>query len=120
MCRSFRELERFGFEFGDFGFAGCHVHFPVNIPKKYSVEEAEIMLKSWSSKWMFEKHLGFCKRYPNGSFWSGYEHHESTGRKNLEESSAYLRDQQQHHRATVVDDAQQKLDMFLPPSEDAA
>jgi len=119
-AESFRELERFGFEFGDFGFAGNHVHFQTNVPKKYSLEDAEIMLKSRSAKRIFEKHPGFRKRYPKGSFWSGYEHPESTGRKNLEESSAYLCDQQQHHRVNVVDDAQQKLDVFLPPSGDAA
>jgi len=75
----FYELERFGFEFRDFGFAGNHVHFQVNIPKKYSLEDAEIMLKSWSAKRIFEKHPGFHKRYSRGSFWSGYEHHVSTG-----------------------------------------
>ena len=41
---AFRELETFGFEFGEFGFGGTHVHFLVNIPKKYSVGTAEIML----------------------------------------------------------------------------
>jgi REP element-mobilizing transposase RayT len=116
----FYELECFGFEFKDFGFAGNHVHFQVNIPKKYSVEDAEIMLKSWSAKRMFEIHPGFRKRYSRGSFWSGYEHHESTGRKNLDESSIYIRDQQHHHGVVVVDDAQQKLDLFFPPSGDAA
>ena len=105
----FYELERFGFEFRDFGFAGNHVHFQVNVPKKYSVEDAEIMLKSWSAKRMFEKHPGFRKRYSCGSFWRGYEHRESTGRKNLGESSMYICDHQQ------------KLDMlFLPSSGDAA
>jgi hypothetical protein len=44
----FYELEQFGFEFRDFGFAGNHVHFQVNVLKNYSVEVAEIMLKSWS------------------------------------------------------------------------
>jgi len=101
----FYELERFGFEFRDFSFAGNHVHFQVNIPKKYSVEVAEIMLKSWSSKWMFEKHPGFRKRYSYGSFWSGYKHHISTELVNLEESSRHLRDPQQHHKVIVVDDA---------------
>ena len=66
---------------------------------------------------MFEKHPGFRKRYSRGGFWSGYEHHESTGRKNLDESSAYIRDQQQHHKVAVVDDAQQKLDLFFPAAE---
>ena len=113
-------MGRFGFEFKDFGFAGNHVHFQVNLPKKYSIQDAQVMLKSWSAKHMFESHPGFRKRYPRGSFWSGYEHHESTGRKNLEESSQYIRDQQRHHIVDVVNEAQQKLDLFFPPSGDAA
>jgi len=69
---------------------------------------------------MFENHTGFRKRYPRGSFWSGYEHHESTGRKNLEESSQYIQDQQRHHNVTVINDAQKRLDQFYPSSGDAA
>ena len=105
----FCELERFGFEFGYFGFAGNHVHFPVNVPKRYSIQGAEIMLKSRSAKKMFERHPGFRKRYPRGGFWSGYEHHESTGLIDLEKSTAYCRSQLQHHGVTVVDDRQQRL-----------
>ncbi len=105
----FRELERFGFEFGEFGFSLDHVHFQVNIPKRYSVETAEIMLKSWSAKRMFENHPGFKKRYPRGGFWSGYEHHASTGLMNLEESTHYLQDQQRHHDVTVIPVGQQQL-----------
>ena len=105
----FRELERFGFEFGEFGFAGVHVHFQVNIPKKYSVQTAEIMLKSHSAKKMFAKHPGFRKRYPKGSFWSGYEHHESTGLIDLQKSTNYCRSQQTRHGVTVIDDRQQRL-----------
>ena len=66
----FHELERFGFEFGDFGFALNHVHFLVNIPKRYSIQIAEIMLKSHSAKKIFETFPGFRKRYPRGGFWS--------------------------------------------------
>jgi len=109
---AFRELERFGFEFGEFGFAGNHIHFQVNIPKRYSVQDAEIMLKSRSAKRMFEHHPGFRKRYPRGSFWSGYEHHESTGKINLKESSTYLRGQQHHYGVTVTDDTQRLLPGF--------
>ena len=76
--KGFRELERFGFGFGEFGFAGVHAHVQVNVLKRYSIEVAEIMLKSHSAKKMFEKRPGFLKLYPRGSFWSGYEHHEST------------------------------------------
>ena len=105
----FRELERFGFEFGEFGFAMNHVHLQVNIPKRYSVQTAEIMLKSRSAKKMFEKHPGFRKRYPRGSFWSGYEHHESTGMIDFEKSADYCRNQQKHHGVTVINDRQQTL-----------
>ena len=104
---AFKECETFGFKFGEFGFAGNHVHFQVNIPKRYSVRDAEIILKSRSAKHIFHKHPGFRKRYPRGGFWSGYEHHQSTGHTNLEESSQYLRDQQKHHNITVI--GQQKL-----------
>ena len=118
--KGFYKLQQLGFEFGDFGFAGNHVHFQVNIPKRYSMKDAETMLKSWSSKKIFERHPGFRKRYPRGGFWSGYEHHESTGRKDLDESSEYIRSQKQHHQVDVIDDAQQKLDIFFPSSGDAA
>jgi len=50
------------------GFAGHHVQFPVNTPKQYSTEDAEIMLKSHSAKRMFEQHPEFRKRYPQGGF----------------------------------------------------
>ena len=106
---AFHELETYGFEFREIGFGGNHTHFLVNVPKKYSIQTAEIMLKSRSSKKMFEKHPGFRKRYPRGSFWSGYEHHESTGMKNIEESAAYIRDQEKHHEIKIIDDRQQKL-----------
>ncbi len=101
---AFREFEPFGFEFDEIGFAGTHVHFLVNVPKKYSVLDAETMLKSRSSLRMFENHLGFLKRYPRRSFWSGYEHHQSFG---VDEAKAlqYIRDQQQHHGVEVVPDA---------------
>jgi REP element-mobilizing transposase RayT len=117
--QAFYEMKHFGFEFGDFGFAWNHVHFQVNIPKRYSLQDAEIMLKSYSAKKMFEKHPGFRKRYPKGSFWSGYEHHQSTGLTNLEDSSKYIQDQQRHHDIIVY--GQQKLPGFAkPPSGDAA
>ena len=107
--QAFRELERFGFEFGDFGFAMNHVHFLVNIPKRYSIQNAEILLKSYTAKRMFETFPGFRKRYPRGGFWSGYEHYESTGLINFEQSTAYVRDQPRHHNIVVVDDRQQRL-----------
>ena len=110
---AFKEFEALGFEFGVFGFGGTHVHYQVKVPKKYSVQVAEIMLKSRSSKRMFEKHPGFRKRFPRGSFWSGYEHHESIGRKDFAESAEYILDQQHYHNIKVIDDRQQKLSNFI-------
>ena len=112
-ARSYYDLECHGFAFGELGFAEDHVHLQVNVPKRYSIQSAEIMLKSHSAMKMFEAHPGFRKRYPRGAFWSGYEHHESTGFTNLDQSSAYLRDQQRHHSVTIIDDRQNDY----PPSE---
>ena len=106
---AFRELEAKCFEFGKMGFGGNHVHFDVDVPKKYSIKVAEIMLKSRSSERMFEKHPGFRKRYPRGSFWSGYEHHESIGNKDRKASEEYIGNQAKHHNINVIDDCQQKL-----------
>ncbi|MBU0979801.1 MAG: transposase [Nanoarchaeota archaeon] len=109
---AFRMFETLGFEFGSFGFGSNHAHSQVNVPKRYSILVAETMLKSRSSKWMFAKHPGFRKRYPRGSFWSGYEHHESTGMKDYQAAEAYIKNQQSHHSVEVVDDRQQKILCF--------
>ena len=116
---AFLELEAQGFEFGEFGFGGNHVHFLANVPKQYSIQTAEIMLKSRSAQRMFAAHPGFRKRYPRGSFWSGYEHHESTGRMDYNASLAYIKDQEKHHGITVVDDRQQALGVFTAEADTA-
>jgi hypothetical protein len=110
--QAFRDFEQLGFAFQDFGFVGSHVYISVNVPKKYSIQTAETMLKSNSARKMFETHPGFRKRYPRGCLWSGYEHHESTGLIDLEKSIVYCRSQQQRHGINVVDDRQQKLPEF--------
>jgi REP element-mobilizing transposase RayT len=92
----FIELCKFGFEFGQIGFAGTHAHLSVNMPKRYSVQNTEIMLKSLSSQRIFAQIPNFRKRYPRGSFWSRYEHHQSIG-KDREESARYIKSQPEHH-----------------------
>jgi REP element-mobilizing transposase RayT len=113
-CReAFQELESLGFKFRKFGFAGNHVHFDIDIPKKYSILVTEIMLKSRSSKRIFEKHPNFRKRFPRGSFWSGYEHHQSTGLIDREKAEDYIEDQSRHHGVDVIDDLQKKISIFV-------
>ena len=68
---------------------------------------------------MFTQHPGFLKRYPRGAFWSGYERYQSTGMRNLEESTNYLRIQPAHHQFKSNDDRQKMLDAY-PPDGDAA
>ena len=84
------DLPRRNFFSSIMGFAVNHVHFSANAPKRYSVEDVEIMLKSRSAKRIFEEHPGFRKRYPRGSFWSQYEHHQSTGHKDKDEAESIL------------------------------
>jgi REP element-mobilizing transposase RayT len=105
----FKELEAFGFEFGEMAFPIDHVHLSLNLPKKYSVQDALIMLKSHSAKLIFSEHPGFRKRYPRGSFWSQYEHHYSIGWKSKEDAENYIRNQMKHHNVSIIDDRQQKL-----------
>ena len=102
--KGFLELEKFGFEFSAFGFAGTHVHLAVNVPEKYSIRIAKIMSKSWSARSVFKEKQNFRKLYPRGSFWSGYEHHQGFG---ADEAKAlkYIENQQQHHNVEVVQDA---------------
>ena len=92
----FRELEALGFRFGQMGFAGTHVHFSADVPKRYSIQDAETMLKSRSARRIFAEIPNFRKRYPRGSFWSGYEHHQSIG-KDREQSARYIKSQPEHH-----------------------
>ena len=108
----FKELEAFGFEFGEMGFPLNHAHISLNLPKKYSVSEAIGMLKSHSAKKIFAEHPGFRKRYPRNSFWSQYEHHQSTGHKDKSEADNYIRNQLAHHKVRIIDDRQQKLSTF--------
>ena len=115
----FKELEAFGFQFGAIGFAGTHVHFDANVPKKYSVMVAEIMLKSRSAKRIFAEHPGFRKRYPDGQFWSGYEHHYGIG-QDFERAEAYALSQQEHHGVVVVDDRQKTLGVFTAERDTAS
>ena len=116
---AFREFESHGFEFGPIGFGGNHTHFRVNVPKRYSITDAEIMLKSRSSMRIFEKHPNFRRRYTRGSFWSGYEHHESTGRKDMDESDDYINRQIEHHKVNVIDDVQKKIFSYAAEQDTA-
>jgi len=109
---AFKEFKANGFEFDEIGFGGTHVHLLVNVPKQYSITNAETMLKSRSAKRIFEQHPGFKKRYPRGSFWSGYEHHQSTGMQNITESAKYIHEQTEHHNVKVIDDTQTRINAY--------
>ena len=115
----FLSLRRHGFGFREIGFAGSHVHFSVDIPKRYSVQDAEAMLKSRSSRNIFARVPNFRKLYPRGSFWSGYEHHQSIGR-DIVQSTDYIRSQPEHHGALFRDVQKAVFDFTPKASGDTA
>ena len=115
----FKELESFGFEFGEMGFPLNHAHLALNLPKKYSVHDALVMLKNHSAKRIFAEHPGFRKCYPRNSFWSQYEHHQSTGYKDKEDAENYIRNQLKHHDVKIIDDRQQRLPTFTAEQDTA-
>src|SRR3989338_9715705 len=106
--RGFRKLEKYGFKFARIGFGGTHVHLSVDVPKKYSVTQAEVMLKRISAIQLFEEKPNFLKLYPDRHFWSGYEHHESIG-VDFEKADNYIKNQEKHHGVKVVRDVQSVL-----------
>ena len=116
---AFLEFRRHGFEFETIGFGGTHVHFSANISKRYSVEDAENMLKSRSSERIFAEIPNFRKRYPRGSFWSGYEHHQSIG-KDRSRSSSYIKSQPEHHGVFFRDVQKAVFDFTQSASGDTA
>ena len=103
-----RENEKFGFKFGPIGFGGTHVHFRVDVPKRYSKQQAEIMLKRSSAARMFREKPNFLKLYPDHHFWSGYEHHESVG-VGFDAADEYIENQERHHSIEVIRDVQLSL-----------
>ena len=52
-------------------------------------------------------------------FWSGYEHHESTGRKDMYASDEYIRSQEKHYSVNVIIDVQKKLFSFTAEQDTA-
>ncbi len=101
--RGFLQLEKYGYQFGCFGFAGTHLHFSANVPEYYSIRTAKTMLKSWSARNIFKEKPNFRKLYPRGSFWSGYEHHQGFGADEAK-AQAYIENQAKHHKVEIVQD----------------
>jgi len=101
----FRELEKYGFKFGRIGFGGTHVHLSVDVPKRYSKQNAEIMLKSRSSARIFAEKPNFLKLYPDRHFWSGYEHHEAIG-VDWDVADEYIKNQEKRHHVNTIRDVQ--------------
>src|SRR3989338_5201094 len=99
--KGFKELESCGFEFGPIGFGGTHAHGRVNVPQKYSVLQAKAMLKGRSAQRIFAEKPNFRKLYPDGHFWSGYEHHKSVG-DSFEHTDAYIKNQNVHHGVKII------------------
>ncbi len=99
----FRELEKFGYAFGAFGFAGTHVHFAANVPPKYSIMNAITMLKKYSAARVFRDKPNFLKLYPHRHFWSKYKHYQGFG-ADAAKAIRYIKNQSEHHNIQVIED----------------
>ena len=113
-----RENEKFGFKFGPIGFGGTHIHFRVDVPKRYSKQQAEIMLKRSSAMRIFTEKPNFLKLYPDRHFWSGYEHHESVGVE-FEKADWYIENQEKRHHVDVIRDVQLTFSQTAPTVDTA-
>jgi len=97
VCRkAFKEAEEmYGFTIRELGFGEdyAHVHFIVNVPSKYSIEDTLEILKSHTSSRIFQEIPNFEKRYPNRTFWSGWKYNGSVGPVTEETVKDYIRRQ---------------------------
>jgi len=85
----------YGFTIRELGFGEdyAHVHFIVNVPFKYSIEDTLEILKSHTSSRIFQEIPNFEKRYPNRTFWSGWKYSGSVGPVTEETVKNYIRRQ---------------------------
>ncbi len=79
---AFAEIEqRFGFRIRELGFGEdfAHLHMIVEVPGRFSMNQALQIFKSHSAHRLFELSTGLRKRYPRGELWSDYRYNGSIG-----------------------------------------
>jgi REP element-mobilizing transposase RayT len=80
--KAFEEIEQtFGFKIRELGFGEdfAHIHLIVEVPGRFSMNQALQIFKSHSASRLFEQSEGLRKRYPRGELWSGYRYNGSIG-----------------------------------------
>lgn len=100
-----------GIVLSEVNFVENHVHSLADIPLGMSAEKAVQLLKGVSARRIFQAVPNLRKRYPRGSFWSGYYHCTSVGAQTEGAVVAYIRGQQEHHG--IADKKQKKLTAFF-------
>ena len=112
-CKAaFEEVQQnHGIVLSEVNFVENHMHALADIPLGMSAEKAVQLLKGVSARRIFQSVPNLRKRYPRGSFWSGYYNCTSTGPQNEGVVIAYIRGQQEHHG--LADSQQKKLTAFF-------
>jgi putative transposase len=100
-----------GIILSELNFVENHLHSLVEIPFGTSAERTVQLLKGVSARRIFQAVPNLRKRYPRGSFWSGYYHLTSVGQQTEEAAISYIKGQQEHHG--LPDRKQTTLKMFF-------
>jgi len=96
---AFKEVEaNHGIILEEASFPENHVHSFANIPPNLSIQKAIQLLKGVSSRRIFQAVPNLRKRYPRGSFWSGYYNYSSVGPQTESVVKEYILNQNEHHQ----------------------
>jgi putative transposase len=110
---AFKEVEvNHGIVLEEVSFPENHVHSFANIPSNLSIQKAIQLLKGVSARRIFQAVPNLKKRYPRGSFWSGYYNYSSVGPQTESVVKEYIQNQNEHHH--IPDSKQLTLSVREP------
>ena len=109
-CRgAFGTVEKsYGIGIEEVEFKADHVHTMVHIPAKLSVSFAVQLLKGSSARQVFLMLPSLKKRYPGGSFWSGFKYYGTVGPMTDATVKKYIGARGVHHKRLINPEAGQK------------
>ena len=109
---AFKEVEaHHGIILEETTFPENNVHSFANIPPNLSIQKAIQLLKGVASRRIFQAVPNLRKRFPRGSFWSGYYNYSSVGPQTESVVKEYILNQSEHHH--IPDMKQPSLTSFL-------
>ncbi len=109
---AFKEVSKsHSIEIEEMNFGENHTHLLLNIPSTLSNSQVAQFFKGVSARRIFQNIPNLRKRYPRGSFWSGWYYYGSVGPQTDEVVRRYIQGQQEHHK--ITDQRQLTLSSFF-------